>query len=103
MLVVGAGPGPMEVAPTQLFRRKKDIQGWFSGIATDSEDTLRFSVMVGVRAIDEEYRLEKVNEAYTRMMSGKAECRVALTMWAGAVRVWSLIDARFALPAGVVD
>ncbi len=80
MLVVGAAPGPMEAAPIQLIRAMKNVQGWFSGIATDSEDTLRFAEMTGVRAMIEKYPFEKVNEGYTRMMSGKAQFRVVLTM-----------------------
>jgi D-arabinose 1-dehydrogenase-like Zn-dependent alcohol dehydrogenase len=80
MLVVGVGPGVIEAAPAQLLQGKKNIQGWFSGIATDSEDTLRFAELTGVRAMIEKYPLEKVNEAYARMMSGKAEFCVVLTM-----------------------
>jgi D-arabinose 1-dehydrogenase-like Zn-dependent alcohol dehydrogenase len=80
MLVVGATPDPVEAAPIQLIQGKKNIQGWFSGIATDSEDTLRFAEMTGVRAMIEKYPFEKVNEGYARMMSGKAQFRVVLTM-----------------------
>jgi D-arabinose 1-dehydrogenase-like Zn-dependent alcohol dehydrogenase len=80
MLIAGAGPDPIEATPIQLIRGKRSIQGWFSGIATDSEDTLRFAEMTGVRAMIEKYPLEKVNEAYARMMSGKAEFRVVLIM-----------------------
>ena len=56
------------------------LQGWPSGIPTDSEDTLRFAEMTGVRAMIEKYPLEKAAEAFARMMSGKAEFRVVLTM-----------------------
>jgi len=58
----------------------KSIQGWYSGIPTDSEDTLRFAELSGVRPMIETYPLEKAAEAYARMMSGKAEFRVVLTM-----------------------
>jgi D-arabinose 1-dehydrogenase-like Zn-dependent alcohol dehydrogenase len=58
----------------------KTIQGWASGIATDSEDTLRFAELSGVRPMIEKFPLAKVNEAYTRMTSGKAQFRVVLTM-----------------------
>ena len=56
------------------------IHGWASGLPTDSEDTLRFAEMTGVRPMIEKYPLAKVNEAYARMMSGEAEFRVVLTM-----------------------
>jgi len=80
LLVVGASPEPMEVSPIQLIQGRKSVQGWSSGIPTDSEDTLRFAELTGVRPMIEKYPLEKANEGYERMMSGKAEFRVVLTM-----------------------
>jgi len=80
LLVVGASVDPIEVAPSQLIIGKKRIQGWMAGIATDSDDTLRFAEMTGVRPMIEKYPLAKAAEAYARMMSGKAEFRVVLTM-----------------------
>jgi len=80
LVVVGAGPDPIEVTPIQLIAGSKSIQGWWSGIPTDSEDTLEFSLLTGIRPMIETYPLEKAAEAYDRMMSGKAEFRVVLTM-----------------------
>src|SRR6266478_305582 len=80
MMVVGATTDPIEVTPIQLIQGKKNIQGWASGIPTDSEDTLHFAEMTGVRPMIEKYPLAKAGEAYARMMSGKAEFRVVLTM-----------------------
>lgn len=80
MVVVGATPDAIEVSPIQLIRGGRSIQGWPSGIPTDSEDTLRFAELTGVRPMIERFPLQKVNEAYARMMSGKAEFRVVLTM-----------------------
>ena len=80
LLVVGASADPIEVPPLQLILGVKRIQGWSSGIPTDSEDTLRFAVMTGVRPMIEKYPLAKAAEGYARMMSGKAEFRVVLTM-----------------------
>jgi len=59
---------------------RQRVQGWPSGSAIDSEDTLRFSVLTGVRPMIETYPLEKAAEAYDRMMSGKARFRVVITM-----------------------
>jgi len=56
------------------------VQGWPSGSAIDSEDTLKFSVQSGVRPMIEKYPLEKVADAYQQMISGKARFRVVLTM-----------------------
>jgi D-arabinose 1-dehydrogenase-like Zn-dependent alcohol dehydrogenase len=80
LLVVGATFDPIQVTPAQLIFGAKTIQGWASGIPTDSEDTLRFSELTGVKAMIETYPLEKAADAYDRMMSGKAQFRVVLTM-----------------------
>jgi D-arabinose 1-dehydrogenase-like Zn-dependent alcohol dehydrogenase len=80
LLVVGAGQGPIEASPLQLIVGRRRVQGWPGGIPTDSEDTLRFAEMTGVRPMTEKFPLEKAAEAYARMMSGKAEFRVVLTM-----------------------
>jgi D-arabinose 1-dehydrogenase-like Zn-dependent alcohol dehydrogenase len=80
LLVVGAPFEAMEVSVPSLLMARRDIQGWPSGTAMDSEDTLRFSSRSGVRPMIEKYPLEKVNEAFARAMSGKAQFRVVLTM-----------------------
>ena len=80
MMVVGATMDPIEVTPVQLIFQRKEVRGWPSGIPTDSEDTLRFAEMTGVRPMIEKYPLAKAAEAYARMMSGEAEFRVVLTM-----------------------
>jgi D-arabinose 1-dehydrogenase-like Zn-dependent alcohol dehydrogenase len=80
LMVVGAGSDPIEVMPIQIILASRAIQGWASGTPADSEDTLRFAELTGVRPMIETYPLEKAAEAYARMMSGKAEFRVVLTM-----------------------
>ena len=80
LMVVGATFDPIEVTPVQLIGGSRTIQGWASGIPTDSEDTLRFAELTGVRPMIETYPLEKAAEAYARMMSGHAQFRVVLTM-----------------------
>jgi len=80
LMVIGAVFEPIEVAPVQLILATRSIQGWLAGTATDSEDTLRFAELTGVRPMIETYPLEKAGEAYARMMSGKAQFRVVLTM-----------------------
>ena len=80
LLVIGAAFDPIEVTPIQLISGAKTIQGWASGTPADSEDTVRFAELTGVRPMIETYPLEKAAEAYARMMSGKAQFRVVLTM-----------------------
>lgn len=80
LIVLGATLEPIEVSPLQLISGSRTLQGWASGTPTDSEDTLRFAELSGVRPMIETYPLERAAEAYARMMSGKAEFRVVLTM-----------------------
>jgi len=80
LIVVGADLRPLNVNPLQLIQGTKGIQGWASGTAKDSEDTLQFSALSGVRPMIEKYPLEKAAEAYAQMISGKARFRVVLTM-----------------------
>ena len=80
LVVVGVSFDPIEVAPVQLITGVRSIQGWMAGIPTDSEDTLRCAELTGVRPMIETYPLEKAAEAYARMLSGKAQFRVVLTM-----------------------
>lgn len=80
LLLVGVDSGSMEVAPVQLIRGGKTIEGWAGVTPADSDDALRFAELRGVRAMIETYPLEKAADAYARMMSGNAEFRVVLTM-----------------------
>jgi len=80
LLVIGATFDPIEVSPIQLISGGRTIQGWVAGTPVDSEDTLHFSELTGVRPMIETYPLEKAAEGYARMMSGKATFRVVLTM-----------------------
>jgi D-arabinose 1-dehydrogenase-like Zn-dependent alcohol dehydrogenase len=80
LLVIGAGLEALTVTPLQLIFGSKSVRGWASGTARDSQDTLEFSVISGVRPMIERYPLEKAAEAYQQMISGKARFRVVLTM-----------------------
>ena len=79
LMVIGAAAS-LEVSPTQILRGRNSIKGWYSGTSIDSQDTLRFSARTGVRSMNETFPLERVTEAYDRMMSGKARFRVVLTI-----------------------
>jgi D-arabinose 1-dehydrogenase-like Zn-dependent alcohol dehydrogenase len=79
MLVIGAAAS-MQVSPLFLLSGCRSIKGWYSGTSIDSQDTLTFSARTGVRSMNETFPLERVAEAYDRMMSGKARFRVVLTM-----------------------
>lgn len=78
ILVIGAVQS-LQVPPLFLLSGRRSVKGWYSGTAIDSQDTLAFSVLSGVRSMNGVYPLEKVAEAYERMESGKARFRVVLT------------------------
>ena len=79
LLIVGAAES-MQVSPLSLLMGCRSVKGWYSGTSIDSQDTLAFSVRTGVRPMNETYPLDRVSEAYDRMMSGKARFRVVLTI-----------------------
>ncbi len=79
LMIVGAVPS-LEVPALQLLLKSQQVKGWYSGTSIDSQETLAFSVLSGVRSMNESYPLEQVNEAYERMVQGKARFRVVLTM-----------------------
>jgi D-arabinose 1-dehydrogenase-like Zn-dependent alcohol dehydrogenase len=79
LMIVGAVPS-LEVPALQLLLKSQQVKGWYSGTSFDSQETLAFSVLSGVRSMNESYPLEKVVEAYERMEQGKARFRVVLTI-----------------------
>jgi D-arabinose 1-dehydrogenase-like Zn-dependent alcohol dehydrogenase len=78
-MIIGAVPS-LEVPALQLLLNSQQVKGWYSGTSLDSQETLGFSVLSGVRSMNEAFPLEKVNEAYDRMVKGTARFRVVLTM-----------------------
>jgi D-arabinose 1-dehydrogenase-like Zn-dependent alcohol dehydrogenase len=79
LMILGAPP-LLTISPFPMIGGKLSVRGWYSGVSIDSQDTLAFSVLTGVRSMNEVFPLERVSEAYDRMMSGKARFRVVLTM-----------------------
>lgn len=78
LLVVGATADPIQVSPFQLIGGRRRVQGWPSGTAKDSEETLAFSALNGVASRNETFPLEKVNDAFQRMITNRARFRVVL-------------------------
>ncbi len=79
LIVLGAAEEPLEVPAVLLISGRRSIVGWPSGTSIDSQDTLAFSALSGVRPMTEVFPLERAAEAYERMMSGIARFRVVLT------------------------
>jgi D-arabinose 1-dehydrogenase-like Zn-dependent alcohol dehydrogenase len=80
LMVIGASSDPIEVTPGQLINGSRSLNGWAAGTSADIEDTLHFAELTGVRPMIETFPLDKAAEAYARMLSGKAQFRVVLTM-----------------------
>jgi D-arabinose 1-dehydrogenase-like Zn-dependent alcohol dehydrogenase len=79
LVIVGASMEPMQIPPAMLIGGSKTIAGHASGHSGDSEDTLDFSALSGVRPVVETFPLERAADAYERMMSGEARFRVVIT------------------------
>jgi alcohol dehydrogenase len=79
LMVIGA-VGPLTIDSLDLLGKRASVRGWYSGTARDSEDTVQFSLRNKVSSMNEIYPFEKAQEAYDRMMRGKARFRVVLKM-----------------------
>jgi alcohol dehydrogenase/propanol-preferring alcohol dehydrogenase len=79
LLIVAAAADALQIVPITLLSGRA-IAGWPSGVAKDSEDTLDFSALRGVRPMIEVFPLARVREAYERMISGKVRFRAVLSM-----------------------
>ena len=80
LIVIGVDPEPIEVTPPQLISASRRIVGHAAGAPIDSQDTLAFSALSGVRPMIETLPLARAPEAYARMMRGNARFRMVLTM-----------------------
>lgn len=78
LMIIGAVPS-LAVPSLQLLSKRQSVKGWYSGTSIDSQDTLAFSALTGVRSMNEVFPMEQVSEAYDRMLSGKARFRVVLS------------------------
>jgi len=79
LLIVGASAEPLPVDTGTMIGQRLSIQGWPSGTCVDSEDTMRFSVQMGVRPMIEVMPLARAQEALERMLSGAARFRMVLS------------------------
>lgn len=80
LMVVGVDPEPIEVSVMQMIMARRNVRGWSSGTATDSEDAMRLAALSGIRPMIETYPLAAAAAACDRMASGKARFRVVLKM-----------------------
>ena len=78
LMVIGA-VDRLSVDALNLIFGSRSIKGWYSGTSIDSQETLAFSAVTGVRSMNEIFPLERAAEGYDHMMSGRARFRVVLT------------------------
>jgi D-arabinose 1-dehydrogenase-like Zn-dependent alcohol dehydrogenase len=76
LMIIGASDEPLQVPINQFIARRQSVMGWPGGSSIDSQDTLAFSALSGVRSMNEIFSLEN---AYERMMSGNVRFRSVLT------------------------
>ena len=79
LVILGAADAPIAVNPLQSIFTRSGVKGWPSGSSIDSQDTMAFSSLTGIRPMTEVFPLEKYQEAYDRMLSGKSRFRVVIT------------------------
>jgi D-arabinose 1-dehydrogenase-like Zn-dependent alcohol dehydrogenase len=79
LILVGNPDEPLDITGRLLIAGRRSVSGWPSGSPIDSQDTLAFCALTGIRPMTEVYPLERAPEAYERMMSGKARFRVVLS------------------------
>ena len=80
LLILAAVMEPLTVNSISMLTNKNSIVGWPSGDSRDSEDTMKFAQLTGVKAMIETFPLDKANEAFKHMMENKAKFRVVLVM-----------------------
>jgi D-arabinose 1-dehydrogenase-like Zn-dependent alcohol dehydrogenase len=79
LVILGVDTAPLNINALPMIMARQSIQGWPSGTPAESEDTLNFSALTGVRAMIETVPLAQAVSAYERMLSGKARFRMVIT------------------------
>ena len=78
LLIVAAPFDPLKISAFSLLSGRS-IDGWPSGSAFDSEETVVFSVLAGVRARVEVFKLEQAEQALGKMLANRVRFRAVLT------------------------
>lgn len=79
LVVQGVPESPLQVNAVDLILASRLVAGHASGTAKDSEDTLRFAALTGVRPRVEEVPLDEVDDAFEQMLANRARFRMVLT------------------------
>src|SRR5438552_7782616 len=73
LLIPAAPNDPLTIGVFPLLVGRRQISGWYSGTARDSQDTLEFSALSGVHPMIVKFTLTRAAEACERMHSGKVD------------------------------
>jgi D-arabinose 1-dehydrogenase-like Zn-dependent alcohol dehydrogenase len=79
LMLLGASAEPLQVPIPQFISARQSVMGWYSGSSIDSQDTLSFSALSGIRSMNEIFPLDHAEEAYNLMISGNVRFRSVLT------------------------
>jgi len=79
-VLVLAPVGALPVNTYAMINRGISVHGWPSGHQRDSEEAIAFAQNMGVKCLVEEFPLERAQEAYDHMLSGKARFRAVIVM-----------------------
>ncbi|WP_405634636.1 alcohol dehydrogenase [Streptomyces sp. NBC_00056] len=80
LVVIGADTEPLGISPAQLLMSGYIVRGHPAGTSQDVEDTMAFSALHGIRPMTETVPLDRADEAYQKMLAGKARFRMVLTV-----------------------
>lgn len=80
LVLLGIGKDPLAVSSGYMVRGERSVVGSITGTPYETEKTLDFSVLAGVKPLIETMPLERANEAYRRMKSGQVRFRMVLTI-----------------------
>jgi D-arabinose 1-dehydrogenase-like Zn-dependent alcohol dehydrogenase len=78
LLIVAAPFEPLQLSAFGLLSGKT-VAGWPSGSSIDSEETMSFSALTGVRPRTEIFKLEQAEEAFAKVMENRVRFRAVLT------------------------
>jgi alcohol dehydrogenase len=80
LVAIGADTAPLGIGPTQLLTGAYVVRGHPAGTSQDVEDTMAFSALHNIRPMTEIVPLDRADEAYQKMLAGKARFRMVLTV-----------------------
>ncbi|MCU4182739.1 alcohol dehydrogenase catalytic domain-containing protein [Acidiferrimicrobium sp. IK] len=78
LVVLGVDQASIDVAPFALVSQTRSVAGHPSGTSKDSEDTLRFAALTGIRPVVETMPMADAAKAWQRVLAGHARFRIVL-------------------------